>query len=62
MPRSSKKRLKAYKSVKGIWEIFSLLQYAIKSESPFAMTLVKRTSAWAAAERSVDQLSLTSGV
>ena len=39
------KARQAYKSVNGTWGICSLLQYAIRSESPLAMTLVNKTSA-----------------
>ena len=47
------KERQAYKSVNGTWGICSLLQYAIRSESPLAMTLVNKTSAWAAADKSI---------
>jgi hypothetical protein len=37
--------MKTYKSVNGTWGMCSLLQYAMRSESPLAMTLVNKTSA-----------------
>lgn len=54
-PIAGIKSVSTYKSLKGTKGIFSLLQYDIKSESPFAISLANSTSACLAADKSDHQ-------